>query len=516
MTTRYPRQAAWHEPIINEMSTPGERGVSLPPVEPEVRRVSGDALGLVPPEIRRQSPPALPEMSQSRVLRHYMRLSQETLGNDVSIDVGKGTCTLKYSPKIQEHLARSPSFTELHPLQDEGTVQGLLRIVYEFEQMIKAISGMDRFSFQPGGGSQAIFTNALIMRAYHEEREQFGPGRKDQVFTTIYSHPANAACPKTAGFDVITLQPGPDGYPELDDLRRRVSERTAGLFITNPEDSGIFNPHIDKLVRLVKEAGGLCVYDQANANGLLGVTRAREAGFDLCHFNLHKTFSSPHGSGGPGSGATGATAELAGFLPVPTVEFDGRHFRLDYERPRSIGKVRSFHGAVQGVLRAYMWVLSLGAEGLKLVAETAVLNNNYLLAKMLEIPGVEIPHAHKPRFEQVRYSLEKLYRETGVTTHDVRARVPDFATHYWTSHHPFVVPQPATFEPTESASREDMDWYVGVMAQIAAEAYDNPDLVKTAPHNSPISRVDDTNFDDPERWAMTWRAFRRKHGEPED
>lgn len=510
MSVRRPRQAAWHEPIIMEMGNSGERGVLLPDVEPEVAAAAGGVLAAVPAEVRRSLPPALPEMAQYRVLRHYLRLSQETMGNDLSVDIGRGTCTLKYSPKVQEHIARLPEFCELHPSQAEETVQGILRILFEFEEMMKEISGMDKFSFQPGGGSQAIYTNALIMRAYHEERGQFGPGHKDQVLTTIFSHPANAACPKTAGFEVVTLWPGPDGYPDPADARRLVSEKTAGLFITNPEDSGIFNPHIDELVGAVHDAGGICVYDQANANGMLGITRAREAGFDLCHFNLHKTFSSPHGSGGPGSGATGATAELAKHLPVPTVEFDGARYRLNYDRPGSVGKVRAYHGAVQGVLRAWMWVLSLGAEGLRAVAETAVLNNNYLLRKMLAVPGVGIPYPHKRRIEQVRYSLQRLFDDTGVSTHDVRARVADYATHYWTSHHPFVVPEPATLEPTESSPKEDLDWYAGVIEDVCAEAYAEPEIVRSAPHDAPVHKIDAEALDDPSKWAMTWRAFLRK------
>lgn len=511
-TPQRPRQAAWHEPIIMQMSTPGARGVLPPPVEPGILAATGDSLAGLPLSVRRVTPPALPELSQYEVLRHYVRLSQETLGNDVGVQIGKGTTTLKYSPKVQEHAARLPAVADLHPLQVEETVQGILRVMYEFEGMIKDISGMDRFSFQPGGGSQAIYTNALIMRAYHEERGQFGPGGKDQVLTTIFSHPANAACPKTAGFDVVTLWPGPDGYPDLADARRLISERTAGLFITNPEDSGIFNPVIDQLVGAVHAAGGICVYDQANANGLLGITRAREAGFDLCHFNLHKTFSSPHGSGGPGSGASGATDQLAKYLPVPTVEFDGTRHWLNYERPASIGMVRGFHGAVQGVLRAWMWILSLGPAGLRSVAETAILNNNYLLKQMLAIRGVDIPYPHMRRIEQVRYTLQALFEATGVSTHDVRARAADYATHYWTSHHPFVVPEPATFEPTESSSKADLDWYAGVIREIAADAYANPAFVRTAPHNAPVHKIDPAPLDDPARWATTWRGFVRKGG----
>jgi glycine dehydrogenase subunit 2 len=283
--------------------------------------------------------------------------------------------------------------------------------------------------------------------------------------------------------------------------------------ITNPEDTGIFNPKIEEFVKVVHDAGGLCAYDQANANGILGITRARDAGFDLCHFNLHKTFSSPHGCGGPGGGAIGVTEELARFLPVPVVEFDGERYYLDYNRPDSIGKLRPFYGNVPVVLRAYAWVMSLGAEGLREVAEVAVLNNNYLLKKMLEIPGVRAPYARgKRRIEQVRYSWEELARETGVHSEELGIRAADFGIHYWTSHHPWVVPEPCTLEPTETPSKDDLDEYVAIMRHVAEEARTNPELVKTAPHNSTIHTIDHSPLDDPAQWAMTWRAYRRKVG----
>jgi len=505
--TRRQRQAAWNEPIIMEMSVPGERGFIPPGVDPEMG-AAADVGAAVPESVRRTTAPGLPEIAQPRVLRHYTRLSQEVLGNDVSIDIGKGTCTLKYSPKVNERVARLPQMADVHPSQPEETVQGILQIMYEFEQMMKAISGMDRFSFQPGGGSQAIYANARVFRAYHKKR---GEGaNRDEVITTVFSHPVNAACPATAGYKVITLQPGEKGYPSLDSLKRALSERTAGFMITNPEDTGIFNPEIDKFVQAMHDAGGLCAYDQANANGILGITRARDAGFDLCHFNLHKTFSCPHGSGGPGSAAMGASAELAGFLPVPLVDRREGVYHLVYDLPDSIGKIRAYYGAVQGVLRAYMWVLSLGAEGLREVAETAVLNNNYVLKKMLEIPGIGIPYPDRPRIEQVRYTFARMLEDTGVSTHDVRRRMADFVTHYWTSHHPFLVPEPCTIEPAESYSKQDLDDYVAAIRQVSAEAYRSPETVKTAPHGSTIHRVDDAMLDDPERWAVTWRAYLRK------
>ena len=504
-------QARWDEPIIFELSREGQRGVLPPPVEPGIRREVGDVLAELPPGLRRTQPPALPEISQPQVLRHYDRLSQENLGADLNIDVGQGTCTMKYSPKVNDQLARSPRMVHLHPLQDEGTVQGILEIMYRFEQILKEISGMDRFSLQPAAGSAAIYTNVAIIRAYHAAQGE--ARQRDEIITTLFSHPSNAACARTAGFKVITLHPDANGYPDFDALQAAVSERTAGLMITNPEDTGIYNPRIAEFVEVVHQAGGVCAYDQANANGILGITRAREAGFDLCHFNLHKTFSTPHGCGGPGGGAVGATEEMARFLPVPLVAHDGEGYFLDWERPESIGKMGPWYGNASVILKAYAWAMSLGAEGLRQVAEIAVLNNNYLLQKVLEIPGAAAPYAEgKRRIEQVRYSWQALAEETGVHSEELGLRAADFGVHYWTSHHPWVVPEPCTLEPTESYSKEELDEYAAILAHVADEARSDPERVKSAPHNCTIHTVDHGPLDDPERWAVTWRAYKRKAG----
>jgi glycine dehydrogenase subunit 2 len=504
-------QAKWDEPIIFELSCEGQRGILVPETEEEVKEQVGDVLADLPGCMRRKEPPGLPELSQPQVLRHYVRLSQENLGADLNVEIGQGTCTMKYSPKVNDQLANHPKLADLHPLQDEETVQGILEIMFRFEQILKEISGMHRFSLQPAAGSAAIYANASMIRAYHASRGE--AEQRDEVITTIFSHPSNAACAQTAGYRVITLYPDEDGYPDLDALKAAVSERTAALMITNPEDTGIFNPRIKEFVSLVHDAGGLCAYDQANANGILGITRAKDAGFDLCHFNLHKTFSSPHGCGGPGAGASGVTKELERFLPVPVVAFDGERYSLDYERPDSVGKLRPFYGYVPVVLRAYAWVMSLGAEGLREVAEIAVLNNNYLLNNMLEVPGVSAPYAPgKRRIEQVRYSWEELAQETGIHSEELGIRAADFGVHYWTSHHPFVVPEPVTLEPTESCSKDDLDEYVGVLAHVAEEARTDPELVRTAPHNSTVHTIDHSPLDDPSQWAMTWRAYLKKAG----
>ena len=453
-------QASWNEPILHEQTSPGERGLLPPAVEPEVVAVAGDTAAAIPDGLRRSVPPALPELSQPQVLRHYLRLSQETLGNDVDIHLGLGTCTMKYSPKVNEELIRSHKVADLHPLQDDETVQGILEAMWQFERALCAISGMERFTLQPGGGSQAVYANALMMRAYHAAR---GDANRDEIVTTIFSHPCDGAGPATAGLKVVTVYAGERGYPDVDAIKAAVSERTAGLMITNPEDTGLFNPHIDEIVEIVHDAGGLCHYDQANANGLFGITRARDAGFDLCQFNLHKTFSSPHCSMGMPVGASGVTGELARFLPAPMVERDeasGRFF-LDYDRPDSVGKLRAFHGVPATVVRSYAWVLSLGAEGLREVAEVAVLNNNYLAKKVAEIPGIEISFAEgnsDRRLEQIRYSLERLQQETGLSTLDIARRTVDFGvSQYFPSHEPWVVAAPKTHQPAEYVNRPPHD-----------------------------------------------------------
>ncbi|KQV16610.1 aminomethyl-transferring glycine dehydrogenase subunit GcvPB [Kitasatospora sp. Root107] len=493
-------QARWDEEIIFELSRPGRRGIGVP--APDAPLVE------LPEGIGRATPPALPELSQNQVVRHYLRLSQETLGADLNIDVGQGTCTMKYSPKVNDTFVRDPRIAELHPLQPEDTVQGVLEIYWRLEQILKEISGMTRVSLQPGAGSAAIYANLAMIRAYHASRGE--AGQRDQVVTTMFSHPSNAACAKVAGYEVITLMPDADGYPDIEALRAAVGPRTAALLITNPEDTGIFNPRIREFVELIHAAGGLACYDQANANGILGITRARDAGFDLCHFNLHKTFSTPHACGGPAAGACGVSEALVPFLPGPVVDRDGESYTLN--SPASpVGKIRPFLGVTPNVVRAYAWVMALGADGLREVAETAVLNNNYLLHKVLQIPGASVPWADKRRVEQVRYSWQELAEETGVHSEEIGIRAADFGVHYWTSHHPYVVPEPFTLEPTESYSREDLDEYAAILAQVATEARQDPEFVKNAPYNQTVHRIDATSLDDPAQWSPTWRAYCRKH-----
>jgi glycine dehydrogenase subunit 2 len=445
-----------------------------------------------------------------RVLKHFLRLSQQCLGADFNIDIGQGTCTVKYNPKINEVLAGNENASQIHPLQDQSTVQGALEIMYKLESFLKEISGMDRFSLQPSSGSSAIFIMASIIQAYHKSRGQ--AEQRDEIITTIFSHPSDAAAAAVKGYKVITLYQNEDGLPEVDALKKVVSNRTAGLLITNPEDTGIFNPRIVEFTKIVHQAGGLCGYDQANANGILGITRAKEADFDLCFFNLHKTFGAPHGCGGPASGSLGVNKKLIEFLPVPVVGFDSEKYFLDYNLPNTIGKTRSFYGVFPVILKAYAWIMSLGANGLKEAANIAVLNNNYMLEKIKKIKGAAAPYAKdRHRIEQVRYSWEKLFADTGITTEDISFRLADFGFHLWSSHHPFVVPQPFTIEPTESYSKDELDEYLAGLEHVVREAYEDPEKLKGAPYNSVVHKIDHSTLDDPKKWAITWRSYLKKH-----
>ena len=336
--------------------------------------------------------------------------------------------------------------------------------------------------------------------------------QRDEIITTILSHPANPGAAATLGYKVITLYPGEDGLPDLEALKAAVSKRTAALLITNPEDTGIYNDRIRQFVNKVHEVGGICVYDQANLNGVFGLTRARDAGFDMCHYNLHKSFSSPHGCQGPAAGAQCVSKDLAPFIPVPTVEFDGEKYYLDYNHPQSIGKLRKFYGVPAVLVRAYAYIRSLGPDGLKQIAELSILNNNYMLKKLLEIKGLSMPLAEgKFRMEQARLSWQKLTEDTGVTTDDICRRIVDYGFQdYFASHHPRVIPEPFTPEPVETYSKDDIDEFVDAFKKIAEEAYSDPELVKTAPHKAALAtQIDDSFLTEWEKFSCTWRAYKK-------
>lgn len=502
--------AVWSEPLVTELGRPGRRGVTVAPVEPEVQARTGEPEHLVPERARRDRAPQLPELSEWEVLRHYLRLSQQTLGM-MGISLF-GTCTMKYNPAVSEACARHPGIRDVHPRQEERTVQGLLEIVHRLEAILCELSGMDRFVFQPGGGADAAWLHVCVTRAYHAARGECA--QRDEVVTTTQAHPCNAATAAAAGFKVITLPLEERGYPSLDALKAAVSERTAALMVNNPDDMGIYNPEITLWVDVVHDAGGLCFYDHANFNGVMGKVRAAELGFDACMFMLHKTFGAPKGGGGPAVGAYGCTERLAPYLPGPLVvhRADGS-FGLE-EPEEGIGRVREFLGNLPQVMKAYAWARAMGGEGIEQASDLSVLASNYLDARLRSVRGVSRSHPHLPgpRMEMTRYSLETLARETGVGVIDVQHRMTDFGIDgMWLSHEPWIVPEPFTPEVGETWSKEDIDEWVAVLAHVCDEAYRDPDLVRSAPHSQVIRRIDPSALDDPALWATTWRAYRRKH-----
>jgi glycine dehydrogenase subunit 2 len=443
-------------------------------------------------------------------MRHYMRLSQQTFGYDSGIIMGLGTSTMKYSPKIDDQLVRLVSLDAAHPLQPEETVQGILEIMYKLRCWLCDLSGMDEFSFQPRSGAHAVFTNACIIRKYHQSRGDF---KRNEIITFAVSHPCNAGSPAAAGFKIITLYPEKDtGEISPKAMKAAVSERTAAIMTTAPYDTGVFDRHLPEFVKMVHDVGGLVCLDQANFNGIMTKVRAGDIGADLMHFNLHKTFSTPHGSSGPGSGVVGVRDFLRCFLPMPIVEFDGSKYYLNHNVEHSIGKVGSFYGAAANAVKAYAWILSMGEDGLREAAEFAVINNNYLINKLVEIRGVEVSWPQRRKLQEARFTLEKLREETGIGTTEFRQRVADYGIQtYFDSHEPKVIPEPITPEPTESVSRDDIDKFVEVFRRVSEEAYSEPELIRTAPHRCSIHQVDPEPLSNRSSPIVTCRIYKKYH-----
>ena len=501
--------AVWDEPLVMEMGAPGRRGILFPDPEPGILEVVGDSDSLLPDSMRRKAAANLPELSEPEVLRHYLHLSQETLGM-MGISLF-GTCTMKYNARVTEAMTRLPFVAETHPNQDLETLQGTLEILHGLDEMLCELSGMDQFVFQSGGGADAAFLHATVTRAYYEARGELT--RRCEIVTTAQAHPCNPATAAVAGFDVITLPSEEDGYPSIEALRSVVSERTAALMVNNPDDMGIYNPHIKEWVDIVHEVGGLCFYDHANFNGVMGRIRAGELGFDACMFMLHKTFGAPKAGGGPAVGAYGCRESLAVHLTTPIVESSSDGFSIKVNNGDGKTQVREYLGNIPVVIKAYSWLLAMGAEGVKEAADLSMLANNYMETRLLQIPGVSkaLPHIQQHRTEMTRYSLAELTEDTGVTTVDVQNRMVDFGVDsYWLAHEPWLIPEPFTPEAGEMWSIEDMDYWIDVIAHICGEARVSPEVVKTAPHNQAVHQIDGSGLNDPERWATTWRAHKRK------
>ena len=505
------RAVRWHEKTLYEQSRPGTVNQILPAVEPAIYAETAALLDRLPVEATRSVPPAMPELTEPEILRHYIRCSQMTFGYDSGSNVGVGTCTMKYSPRLNEQLAMLPKLADVHPLQPEESLQGVLEIMYAMRTWLCELSGMDEVTFQPRGGGHSAYTNACVIRAYHRSRgEEF----RDEIITCAVSHPCNPAAAAAAGFKVISLYPDPvSGEIGSDALKAAISSRTAGIMVTAPYDTGVFDSKIAEYTRLVHEAGGLVSLDQANFNGVMTRMRAGDLGADLVHFNLHKTFSTPHGSYGPGAGAVAVKRQLIVFLPVPLVTFHGSSYHLDFSLPQTIGKVGMFLGMVPNVVKAYAYVLAMGTAGLRAASEWAVINNNYLIRKLLEVRGLDISFPNRRKLQEARFTLKKLFEDTGVSTTDFNYRLVDFGVAaYFEGHAPRIIDEPVTPEPTEGQSREDLDRFIGAFHQISQEAYTVPEVVKTAPHRC-IVRREIHDYTSLTEVPFTWRTWKKLHSD---
>lgn len=497
------RQTRWDEPVIFNLGKTGRVGHVLPEADEEIREKVGDLNAVLPEGMLRKNKPGLPELSEVEVVRHFLRLSQMNYGVDSGF-YPLGSCTMKYNPKINDALAGLPDLANIHPYQDEDTVQGILEILFELERWLSEITGTHEVCLQPAAGAHGELLGTLLMRACLKSNGQCE--RRTEVIVPDSSHGTNPASAAMAGFNVVVLPSGSDGCLDLDALKSAVSERTAGLMLTNPNTLGLFEKDIEKIAKIVHDVGGLLYYDGANLNPLLGRVRPGDMGFDIVHINIHKTFSTPHGGGGPGAGPVGVSKALAKFLPVPCIVYDGEKYRLDYDRPSSIGKIRSFYGNVAVLVRAYAYILSMGLEGLKEAAEVSVLNANYVLKKLGEIRGLTLPYDPlKPRKHECVISAKPLKDETGVTAANIAKRLLDYGMHAPTIYFPLIVDEALMIEPTETYEKEEIDRFVEAVGKICQEAYTNPDAVRAAPHNTSVPRLDEVKASHPKTMTLSWR-----------
>jgi glycine dehydrogenase subunit 2 len=468
-------------PTIFDQSSSGRKGVQFPdsdvPSFPLPRNLTRKVL-------------PLPELAEVDVIRHFTNLSQLNHGVDTGF-YPLGSCTMKYNPKINEETARLPGFAHLHPLQPIETVQGALGLLYETQEWLKEISGFDAVSLQPAAGAHGELTGVLIMRAYHEFQ---GDTKRVKMLIPDSAHGTNPATSAMSGLKVVQLPSDARGNVALEALRTECDDTLAGLMITNPNTLGLFDENLVEICELVHEAGGLVYGDGANLNAIMGISRPGDCGIDVMHFNLHKTFSTPHGGGGPGSGPVGVVAKLADFIPSPIA---GVIDAGDAENPplygwivppHSIGRVKAFHGHFGVIVRAYTYMMMLGEDGLRAAAEHAVLNANYLQSRLRDI--YHIPHGKRICMHEF---VAEGHWEDAPDIHalDISKRLMDFGIHPPTNYFPLIVPEALMIEPTETESKETLDAFADALIQIAEEARTNPDLLKSAPHNTPFGRLDE-------------------------
>ncbi len=506
------KQATWYspdgktlQPLIFEQSVSGRIGHVLPDIDKEIEAEVGDVLQFIPESLKRSQPPDLPEVSEVEVVRHFTRLSQMNYGVDLGF-YPLGSCTMKYNPKINELVASLEKFTQIHPYQDESTVQGALEVMYRLEKYLAEIAGMNRVTLQPAAGAHGELAGIAIIHAYHASNAELGKRR--EIIVPDSAHGTNPATAGMYGFKVIVIPSNNRGCVDLDALNSVVSESTAGLMLTNPNTLGIFEEDIVEIAKAIHDVGGLLYYDGANLNAVLNKARPGDMGFDVVHFNLHKTFSTPHGCGGPGAGPVGVKERLENFLPVPTVEYDTNNDRywLNYDRPSSIGKVKSFYGNFNVLLKAFTYILTMGTPGLTEASESAVLAANYIMRKLMNVKGYDLKYEPtKPRKHEAVLSARPLYDDTHISAVEVAKRLLDHGFHAPTIFFPLIVDNALMIEPNETEPKETMDRFIDIMKKIAQEAYDKTDFVLNTPYNTAIGRIDEVKA--AKNPILSWKMY---------
>lgn len=467
--------------VIFEMSHPGRTGYNLPPMDVEDKKTNS----ILPEELLRTEDLQLPEVSEVDVVRHYTNLSNLNFGVDTGF-YPLGSCTMKYNPKINEDMAGLSGFTNLHPLVDIEDAQGALQVLYDIQHALCEISGMDAMTLQPAAGAHGEITAILVIKKYLEDK---GEKQRNEIIVPDSAHGTNPATAAMAGFNIVQVKSNEHGRVDIEDLKKVVSDKTAGLMLTNPNTLGLFETDIKKIAEIVHEAGGLLYYDGANANAILGHVRPGDMGFDAIHFNVHKTFSTPHGGGGPGTGPVGVKSFLKEYLPKPVVEKDGDRYYLDYELPKSIGRVKDFNGHFGIYVRGLTYIMTMGQDGLKAASSLAVLNANYLQHHLKENYNLPIDDVCKHEFVLAGLKDDQ---DGQLVTLDVAKRLLDKGYHPPTVYFPLIVPEALMIEPTETESIETLDAFIQAMNEIAEEAKNDPKLLKDAPLNTVVRRPNET------------------------
>jgi len=468
-----------NEPLVFEQGSPGRTAYSLPPSDVPERK----AEALIPKRLLRDGIPGLPELSEVDVMRHFTRISQW----NYCVDLGfypLGSCTMKYNPRINEDMARVPGFAKAHPYQPEEVSQGALQLMWELEQYLADVSGMDRVTLQPSAGAHGELTGVMMIRSYHASRGN----PRSKILIPDSAHGTNPASSALCGYKVVPVKEGPRGVVEPKAVAEVMDDEVAAIMVTNPNTLGLFEDRIIEVAKIVHAKGGQVYCDGANLNSVMGVSRPGDWGVDVIQINLHKTFSQPHGGGGPGAGPVALKKHLAPFMPVPTVEKQGNRFLLDYKRPKSIGKVRAFYASFGVMVRSYTYIRSMGPAGLRRAAEVAVLNANYILS---QLKGVyHLPYDRHCMHECV--FTDALQARHDIHTLDIAKRLIDYGFHPPTIYFPLIVKGALMIEPTETESKETIDQFVAAMKRIAQEAQENPELLRLAPHNPRVTRMNET------------------------